>query len=337
MNPLCPTPSASQRTARESAGNDTTRATPDAPSESRTPSHRTVHSESGTVRQSATPPITADLVGSIRSIWRQVRESNPLVQCITNTVVQPLSANVLLAAGASPAMVDITGEAGDFAAITAGLLINLGTPHPEQREAMREAAVSAHAAGTPWVLDPVAVGGLRHRTAMAAELLGHKPTLIRGNASEIIALNNVSGGTPTASTGKGTDAGDSVESALGAATELATRVGTVVAVSGPVDLITDGTTILRCSNGHALLTLVTGGGCSLGAYMAAFASTRDNPLLCAAAAHTCYGIAAERAARVSHGPGSFAVHLLDELAALDEDAIAAHARVTEGSDGGRND
>lgn len=272
-------------------------------------------------------PTSPEMIRTIQAIWKKVRDTNPLTHCITNTVVQFLSANVLLAAGASPAMVDIAGESGDFAAMASALLINLGTPNPEQRKAVPEAVASAREHGKPWVLDPVGVGALRIRTELAIRILDYKPTIIRGNASEIITLNNVSGGTPTASSGKGVDAGDSVDSAIPAAQELAKRTGAVVAVSGPLDLITDGTRILRCGNGDALLTLVTGGGCSLGAYLAAFASTGEDPLLCAAAAHACYGIAAQHAAAIAKGPGTFAAYFLDALASINEGDIAAEARI----------
>ena len=124
----------------------------------------------------------------VSSALEAVRETSPLVSCITNSVVTNFTANVLLAIGAAPAMVDIVGEAGPFASIASGLLINLGTPTPEQREAAREAATAAVAADVPWVLDPVAVGALVHRTDLARELVTMGPTVVRGNASEIIAL-----------------------------------------------------------------------------------------------------------------------------------------------------
>ena len=128
------------------------------------------------------------------SVLQTVRETGPLVSCITNSVAANITANVLLAVGAAPAMVDITGEAGPFAAAASGLLINLGTPQPEQRAAALEAATAAGEAGTPWVLDPVAIGSLAHRTALARELIAMGPAVVRGNASEIMALLGAGGG-----------------------------------------------------------------------------------------------------------------------------------------------
>ncbi|OIU87187.1 hydroxyethylthiazole kinase [Microbacterium sp. AR7-10] len=266
------------------------------------------------------PAVSAELLTRVRQI-------PPLTHCITNTVVTGFTANVLLAAGASPAMVDIVGEAGMFARLASGLLINLGTPTPEQRAASREAVAGANDAGTPWVLDPVAVGALPVRTALAGELVRLRPTAVRGNASEILALAGSGSG------GRGVDALDDPDAALDAARSLATRFGAVVAVSGPVDLLTDGTRVIRVANGDALLTRVTGGGCALGALMAAFlGAARDtdaDALEAVAAATLVYTLAAEHAARVADGPGSFAVGLLDALAGIDPTDIAAEARVEQ--------
>lgn len=257
----------------------------------------------------------------------RLRATPPLTHCITNAVVTGFTANVLLATGAAPAMVDIVGESGMFAGVASGVLINLGTPTPEQQAASREAAGGASTAGTPWVLDPVAIGALPVRTALAQELVALRPTAVRGNASEILALAGLSGG------GRGVDATDSTDEAAHAATSLAHRYGSVVAVSGPVDLLTDGERVIRIANGDPLLTLVTGGGCALGAVMAAFLGaargTDISALSAIAAATLVYTIAAERAAVVSSGPGSFAVALLDALAGVQPDDLLVAARVEE--------
>lgn len=249
---------------------------------------------------------------------RIVRSARPLVHCITNTVVQNVTANALLAVGASPAMVDIVGEAGPFARVASGLLVNLGTPSPEQRSAALEATAAAADAGTPWVLDPVAIGALPVRTPLAHRLAVAGPSVIRGNASEIAVLAGLGGG------GRGTDADLSVDEAVPAAAALAERTGAVVAVSGAVDAIVDaGGAITRVPTGTPLLTRITGGGCALGAIVAAFlgACRDDDPASVTASAVAAYTIAAQRAAATAAGPGTFAVALLDELAVLDHDAI----------------
>ncbi len=266
-------------------------------------------------------PTPAALVDSAAELLDAVRTEAPLVQCLTNHVVSGFTANVLLALGAAPAMVDIPDEAGPFASVASGVLINLGTLGGRQPEAMREAAAAAQAHGTPWVLDPVAVGALPVRTALAAALLDFRPATIRGNASEIAAVAGADAG------GRGVDATVGVEAVSGSARELAARLDTVVAVSGPVDLITDGTALLRVANGHELLTRVTGAGCALGAVMAAFAAVTEDRLVAAAAASCVYGVAAEDAAGTASGPGSFAVALLDALAALTPATVAQRARL----------
>lgn len=275
------------------------------------------------------PESASTLVTSAAALLSALREAPPLTQCITNSVVTGFTANVLLALGAAPAMVDIVEEAGPFAGVASGVLINLGTPTPEQRAASLEAVVGAVGSGTPWVLDPVAIGMLPVRTALAHDLVTSRPTAIRGNASEILALAGLSAG------GRGVDATDATDDAAQAAFALAESHGSVVAVSGPVDLITDGRRVVRIANGDELLTRVTGGGCALGAVMAAFLgaarSSGLDPLTAVASASLVYTIAAERAAARTRGPGSFAVALLDELAAVQPHDLAAAARIEEGA------
>jgi len=170
-----------------------------------------------------------------------LRGESPLVQCLTNTVAAALSANVLLAAGATPE------EAGDFARRAAGVLVNMGTPTAARYDAMRAAVRGATDTNTPWVLDPVGAGVLGHRTRFLRSLLADAtlaaPTAIRGNTAEIAAL--------------------------GGARALAADTGAVVAVSGPVDLIVSPGRETRLTSGDPLLTRVSGTGCALGAVCAA--------------------------------------------------------------------
>ena len=262
-----------------------------------------------------TPQDLADALAALR-------ERPPLVQCLTNIVVAGWTANVLLAVGAAPAMVDNPQEAGRFATIAGATLVNLGTPYDETARAMHLAVSGAKLMKTPWVLDPVAVGALAWRTQIAHQLLGEaRPTIIRGNASEILALAGGSGG-------RGVESTDSAEDAVEVAKTLARQQDTVVAVSGPTDHITDGHRVVRLSNGHPWLTLVTGGGCALGALMAAFAAVVPDPVVAAAAATATLTVAADSAAEASRGPGSFAVALLDELALLQPDELAARVRIS---------
>jgi hydroxyethylthiazole kinase len=243
----------------------------------------------------------------------------PLVHCLTNTVVQTLTANALLAVGAAPAMVDEPLEAEGFAAVASAVLVNVGTVNQRTAEAMRLAARSASAAGTPWVLDPVAVGGLAFRTELAAGLLGSRPAVVRGNASEVMALAGVGEG------GRGVDSTNEADEALDAAVALAGRTGGVVAVSGEVDVVTDGTRTVRVGGGSVLLTRTTGAGCALGALVAAYVAVADDPLTGAVAAHAHVALAAEAAAAAAAGPGTFAPLWLDALDAVTD---LGRARVT---------
>ena len=267
-------------------------------------------------------PSDADLLGSSIAALDRVRAEGPLVHCLTNDVVVNFTANALLAVGAAPALVDIPEESGIFAGVAGGLLVNLGTPHAEQRAAMEAAVTAASDAGTPWVLDPVAIGVLPVRTELAHRLRDTRPTVVRGNASEILALAEAGSG------GRGVDALDEVDAAAEVASDLARSAGTVVAVSGPIDLVTDGTRTARVANGDVLLTKVTGGGCALGAVMAAFAAVEDDPFVATVAAVTTYTVAAELAAERAAGPGSFAVAFLDALAAVSADDLRARARLS---------
>lgn len=259
-----------------------------------------------------------------------VRARGPLVHCITNTVVQNVTANVLLALGASAAMVDVATEAGPFARVADALLVNTGTPHAEPRAASLEAASAAVDAGTPWVLDPVAVGSLPVRTALARDLLALGPTVLRGNASEVLAVLGASAGGRGVDSTVGTDdARDAAVAAVAGPHPDGRRVA-AVAVSGPVDLlVAPGTGSVRVANGTELLTRITGGGCALGAVVAAFtAVSPDDAGAAAVAATAVHTIAAELAARDAGGPGTFQPFFLDRLASLTPEDVVREARIS---------
>ncbi|WP_255572729.1 hydroxyethylthiazole kinase [Leucobacter tenebrionis] len=261
------------------------------------------------------------LSASSGALLSRLRIESPLVQCLTNTVTTNLVANAVLAVGGSPAMVDIPGEAGVFAGTAGAVLINVGTPSAEQRGAMIEAARAASQAGTPWVLDPVGIG-LPVRTDLVRELMSLRPTAIRGNASEIRALAGFGASV------RGVDATDAVDDAQDAAVEIAQSCGAVVAVSGTVDLVTDGTSMTRISNGTELFTRITGAGCALGGVLAAFLAIGDDRLSATTAACLAYTVAGELAAERADLPGSFAVALLDSLGGLGAAQLHERARLS---------
>ncbi len=260
----------------------------------------------------------------------ELRTRCPLVQCQTNIVVAGFTANVLLAAGASPAMVDDPEETAGFTPAADGLLINVGTLS-RGRVAAFGVAVRAAAGVTPWVLDPVGAGALAVRTRVARDLLSHGPTVVRGNASEVLGLidrdDPALTGFGDGPAGRGVDSGVDSGAALGAAVALARRHRCVVAVSGVVDLITDGASVVEVHGGHQLMTVVTGVGCALGALVAAFLPVAGTPLIAAVAATALLDAAGSRAAALAGGPGSFAVALLDQLALVDEAGVSAATTV----------
>ncbi|PDT27101.1 hydroxyethylthiazole kinase [Rhizobium sp. L9] len=257
------------------------------------------------------------------AMLKAMREKPPLVQCITNYVAMNIAANVLLAAGASPAMVHAAEEASEFAGIANALTINIGTLSTQWLEGMQGAAKAANAAGKLWVLDPVAHYATGFRRAAVADLLELRPTIIRGNASEIIAL---AGGE---SRGQGVDSRDPVEQAEDSARRLAERQRTIVAVTGAVDFVTDGARAVRIAGGSALMPQVTALGCSLTCLVGAFAATAPEDLFGATvAALATFAVAGEDAALGAAGPGSFSWRFLDALAAIDAETLDARARVS---------
>ena len=253
----------------------------------------------------------------------QMRATAPLVHNITNFVAMNIMANVQLAAGASPAMVHAREEVAEFAALSQALTVNIGTLDPAWAEAMELAAGAMNAAERPWVLDPVGAGATRLRLEVSARLVALRPTVIRGNPSEVLALAG------TLATGRGVDTTDSVDTAEQAAQDLARRTGAVVAVSGPVDYITDGVASFRVDNGHPLMPRVTALGCALNGIIASFLVGQP-ALPATVAAMAYYGLAGELAARHAAAPGSFQTAFVDALYQLTPDELTLGARVTDG-------
>jgi len=250
----------------------------------------------------------------------RMRQTAPLVQNITNYVAMNVMANVLLASGASPAMVHAEEEAAEFAGLAQALTINIGTPSAPWLRAMITAAEAANAHETPWVFDPVAAGATAYRREMSAQLVALTPSVIRGNASEILALAGQD------ARGKGADSADSVAVAETAAHALARRSGAIVAVTGPEDYVTDGDQAFRVANGHPLMPSVTALGCALTGVVGAFVAGQDR-LNATVAALAYFGRAGEIAADRAEGPGSFAVAFIDALHGLTPQALTRDAEV----------
>lgn len=237
----------------------------------------------------------------------RLRIQPPLVHLLTNQVVQEISANVLLAVGAAPAMIVAEAEAADFARMASALLVNVGTLQPAQLAVMHQAIAAANAAQVPWTLDPVAVGVLDYRSQACQALIQLQPAAIRGNASEILALAGFGG------QGRGVDSTAGSTDAVAAAQQLARSTGAVVAVTGETDFITDGERTLAAPWGDVMMTRVVGTGCALSALAAAFTAGAPDRLHAVAAACAVAGLCGAQATALSSGPGSFKAAFLDAL------------------------
>lgn len=250
----------------------------------------------------------------IRQAVRTVRETNPMAPSITNSVTINFVANAQLAVGGSAAMVYLPDE-GEFVAQVGGATyINVGTLLPIYEETLPRTAKALHTLGKPWVLDPVAIGIGEMRTKLLSCFREYKPSVIRGNASEIIALAGLwklDGGTSDSAV-RGVDSTDTVASARQAAVALAKFTGGAVAVSGETDLITDGETVAYSHGGSKFMEMVTGSGCSLGGVTAVYACAAE-PFIAALTAANIYNLAGKRAESKVQAPGSFQVQFIDEL------------------------
>ena len=247
-------------------------------------------------------------LGKFAEDCRLIRATAPLIHNITNYVAMGFSANALLAVGASPLMSSEPDEMEDISAISSALVINIGCLEQGQMKAMGIAAEAAMKSRKPWVLDPVGAGASRLRTETAAELLHRfRPSVVRGNASEILALCGI----PARS--RGVDSAEESKDAVRHAMELARKCGTVVSVSGPVDYITDGQEVNSVCNGSPLMPSVTAMGCTASALTAAFLAVDADTLEAASCAMALMGVAGEKAAAESDGPGSLTVKFIDTL------------------------
>jgi len=237
-----------------------------------------------------------------------VRAKSPLVHNITNYVVMNSTANALLAVGASPVMAHAVEEVEDMVGIAAALVINIGTLSGHWVEAMFKAARRAKNKGIPIVLDPVGAGATPYRTRTVRELIQTvPPAIVRGNASEIMAMVDDSAKT------KGVDSASATEAAMDSARHLSQQLGGVVCVSGETDTIIHKDKMVLIRNGHALMPKVTGLGCTATALCGAFAAVEPDFFRATAAAMAMMGIAGEIAAEKSSGPGSLQVQFLDAL------------------------
>lgn len=255
------------------------------------------------------PPPSSDYAAVAANVIGRVRERNPRVHCITNTVAQAFTANALLSVGAIPSMTIAPQEVADFAERADALLVNLGTLDTERRTAIEIALDQSIERARPWVLDPVMIDVSAPRAAYARTLAGRRPAAIRLNAAEFAAL----AGVPV-----------SAESL----THAARKTGTVIGMTGGTDLISDGRRTVTIANGHPLMHAVTAMGCAASALVAACLAVEKDAFIATVSALLAFGVAGEGAAESARGPGSFAVGFIDALHTLERETLCVRARLS---------
>ncbi|MEK6275297.1 MAG: hydroxyethylthiazole kinase [Actinomycetota bacterium] len=251
-----------------------------------------------------------------------IRARRPLVHQITNYVVMNETANATLALGALPVMAHAVEEVEEMASIAGALVLNIGTLSKPWIESMLLAAQAANQAAVPVVLDPVGAGATNLRTETAKRILDEAEiAVVRGNAAEVATLSGRQAEI------RGVESIGARDSGAELAKAAAWTLGCVVAVTGPVDHVSDGKRVVAVANGHELLAAVTGTGCMSTAITGCFLSVApDRPLEAAAEALVAFGVAGEDAAQGATGPGSFHVNLYDALYNLDPGTLDERAK-----------
>ena len=262
-----------------------------------------------------------------KKLWQhiiQVRNTSPLIHNITNYVVMNNTANALLAVGASPIMAHAKSEVEEMVTLSHALVINIGTLDEYWTESMFIASKKADSVKKPWVLDPVGAGATSYRDTVLNQLLFFKPTVIRGNASEIIALAKTADVVT-----KGVDSTAISTEAIEAARNLHAKNGAIICISGETDIIISQNQCIYLKNGNSMMTKVTGLGCTASALIAAFIAVVDHKTEAVAAAMSLLSIAGELAANESAGPGSLQTHILDKLYNITEHEFLTHLKIVQ--------
>lgn len=268
----------------------------------------------------------------MKNIFENVRKTSPLIHNITNYVTVNDCANMLLACGASPIMSDAIDDVEDITAICGGLNINIGTLNERTIPSMFLAGKKANELGHPVLLDPVGAGASALRTNTAVELMEKvKFTVIRGNISEIKTLANGSGTT------KGVDADvadrvteENLETAVAFAKALAKKTGSVIAITGAIDIVADADCAYCIYNGTPMMSTITGTGCQLSALVTAFVVANPaNPLKATAAAVCAMGLCGEIAQKRLtdlDGNSTYRNYIIDAMYNLDSDTFIKGAK-----------
>ena len=251
-----------------------------------------------------------------------VRSHRPLVHHITNSVTINDCANITISAGAAPVMAEAPEEVAEMVSAAGALVLNIGTLSQGQVDAMLIAGRRANVLGIPVILDPVGAGATRFRTETAWRLLDSLDVaVLKGNAGEIGVLAGTGGSV------RGVDSGGIAGDPVETVRECARATGTVVAMTGPVDVVADGSRVFLVGNGNPMMDRLSGTGCMAASVTGAFAAIADDYAVSSAAALAAFGLAGERAAAGARGPYSFRTALFDELSVLTPGDLAEHARL----------
>lgn len=264
-----------------------------------------------------------------------LRAKKPLVHHITNYVTANDCANITLAIGASPVMADEICEVEEIVAISSALVVNIGTLNQQKLQSMLKASIKANQLGIPVVLDPVGVAATSFREQAVREILNKvKVSVIKGNLAEIKAIYGLQGKSRGVDSIEvvGTDTQDALE-AINIAKELALKLDTCIAVTGAVDLITDGKTLYKVANGHPLMADVTGTGCMCCSLIGSYLGSGADSLTAALAGIVSMGIAGEvafeRLDKNTDGTGTLKVHMLDAISRLQEQTLLQRGKIYE--------
>lgn len=253
-----------------------------------------------------------------------IREKRPMIHHITNYVVMNVTANVTLAMGASPVMAHANEEVEEMVAFASAHVINPGTLSPHWITAMLRSGRRAKDLGVPVVLDPVGAGATRLRTDTCMQILEEvRPDVIRGNQAEVMILAGEEARI------QGVDSMETGEAPVEAFRALSRQTGAVICVTGPVDYVTDGETVLTVANGHPMMGNVTGTGCSSTTAVAVHCATGGAGVESCALGLAVFGACGELAAEESGGPGSFQVAILDALYNAPQRDLGTRLRIRE--------
>ncbi|MBM4248126.1 MAG: hydroxyethylthiazole kinase [Euryarchaeota archaeon] len=258
----------------------------------------------------------------IGRLFEKVRANRPLVHHITNYVTVNDCANITLCAGAAPVMSHSRRETGEMVAMAGALVLNIGTLDTRQVEQMLAAGRKANTQGVPVVLDPVGAGATRFRTKTSLRLLRElEVAVLKGNGGEIASLAGAGGKV------RGVDSDGVGGKPEQITREYASRLGTVVAMTGPADFLSDGRRTLRVDNGHPLMGRFSGSGCMAASVTGAFAAVSKDRVAATAAALAAFGVAGEKAAVRNTTPYGVRMAIFDELFNLSPAELAERARV----------